>query len=129
MSESLSQNINQNSDLIKKNIHEIEKFVIRFPKGMRSAIQNVSFKTRRSMNKEIIARLEHSLANFRNVPGEITVSNEGLAKEAQQVGENGKSQLVSDQDQLLKDAIIDIKLKEKIETLNAERKMALLKLL
>ena len=41
---------------------EIEKFVVRLPHGMRSRIAEVSRQSHRSMNSEIIARLEESLA-------------------------------------------------------------------
>ena len=41
---------------------EIEKFVVRLPAGMRQAIAEVARRSRRSMNSEIIARLERSLA-------------------------------------------------------------------
>lgn len=44
------------------NRQEIEKFVVRLPKGMRSKIAHVSRLSRRSMNSEIIARLEQSFA-------------------------------------------------------------------
>ena len=40
---------------------EVEKFVVRLPKGMRSKIAEVSRLSHRSMNSEIIARLEESL--------------------------------------------------------------------
>lgn len=41
---------------------EVEKFVVRLPKGMRAKIAEVSRLSHRSMNSEIIARLEESLA-------------------------------------------------------------------
>jgi hypothetical protein len=41
---------------------EIEKFVVRLPAGMRQAIAEVARRSRRSMNSEIVARLERSLA-------------------------------------------------------------------
>lgn len=40
---------------------EVEKFVVRLPKGMRAQIAEVSRLSHRSMNSEIIARLEESL--------------------------------------------------------------------
>ena len=40
----------------------VEKFVIRLPKGMRSRIADISRRSHRSMNSEIIARLEESMA-------------------------------------------------------------------
>lgn len=41
-----------------------EKFVVRFPPGMRDWIATVSASAHRSMNAEIIARLQHSMANW-----------------------------------------------------------------
>lgn len=40
---------------------DVEKFVVRLPKGMRDRIGEVSRLSRRSMNSEIVARLEESL--------------------------------------------------------------------
>lgn len=40
---------------------EVEKFVVRLPMGMRDRIAEVSRISRRSMNSEIVARLEQSL--------------------------------------------------------------------
>lgn len=42
---------------------EVEKFVVRLPGGMRGRIAVVARQSRRSMNSEIIARLEQSLAD------------------------------------------------------------------
>lgn len=42
---------------------DIEKFVVRLPAGMRQAIAEVARRSRRSMNSEIVARLERSLAD------------------------------------------------------------------
>lgn len=50
-SQSANQNVRQ----------EVEKFVVRLPKGMRAQIAEVSRLSHRSMNSEIIARLEESL--------------------------------------------------------------------
>lgn len=41
---------------------EVEKFVVRLPYGMRARIAEVSRLSHRSMNSEIVARLEDSLA-------------------------------------------------------------------
>lgn len=41
---------------------EVEKFVVRLPGGMRQEIAEVARRSRRSMNSEIVARLERSLA-------------------------------------------------------------------
>lgn len=42
--------------------NEVEKFVVRLPYGMRARIAEVSRLSHRSMNSEIVARLEDSLA-------------------------------------------------------------------
>lgn len=42
--------------------NKVEKFVVRLPKGMRSHIADISRRSHRSMNSEIIARLEESLS-------------------------------------------------------------------
>lgn len=41
-----------------------EKFVVRFPSGMRAEVCQAAGSSHRSMNAEIIARLEHSLGNW-----------------------------------------------------------------
>ncbi|MCG8392256.1 MAG: Arc family DNA-binding protein [Pseudomonadales bacterium] len=41
-----------------------EKFVVRFPNGMRTEVSEAASHSHRSMNAEIIARLEHSLSNW-----------------------------------------------------------------
>ncbi|MEE4382760.1 MAG: Arc family DNA-binding protein [Pseudomonadales bacterium] len=43
------------------NSRTAEKFVVRLPQGMRRRIAEVARLYRRSMNSEIVARLEHSL--------------------------------------------------------------------
>ena len=40
---------------------EVEKFVVRLPKGIRGMISEISRINHRSMNSEIVARLEESL--------------------------------------------------------------------
>ena len=42
----------------------IEKFVVRFPAGMRDHIAAASHLGHRSMNAEIVARLQHSLGHW-----------------------------------------------------------------
>jgi hypothetical protein len=108
--------------------HKVEKFVIRLPYGMRSKIQSVATKARRSMNKEMIARLEHSLANFSNVPLE-NVSGKDRLLDGSKESEYVQNNFVNNQDQLLHDAIIDIKLKEKITALTSDKKIALIRIL
>ena len=41
-----------------------EKFVVRFPCGMRAEVSEAARFSHRSMNAEIIARLQHSLGNW-----------------------------------------------------------------
>jgi hypothetical protein len=52
---------------------EVEKFVVRLPSGMRQAIAEVAKRSRRSMNSEIVARLERSLADTDTV---VTVAEQ-----------------------------------------------------
>ncbi|GAA5133584.1 Arc family DNA-binding protein [Alloalcanivorax gelatiniphagus] len=43
---------------------QAQKFVVRFPCDMRGRIAEVAALNHRSMNAEIVARLQHSLANW-----------------------------------------------------------------
>jgi hypothetical protein len=54
------------------NSRTAEKFVVRLPDGMREQVAQVARKNHRSMNSEIIDRLEQSLLNsqFEPVQGE-----------------------------------------------------------
>lgn len=45
-----------------------DKFVVRLPQGMRDKIAEVAKTHHRSMNSEIIARLEHSLLDLPTLP-------------------------------------------------------------
>tara|TARA_R110001592_G_scaffold310481_1_gene585030 strand:+ start:404 stop:727 length:324 start_codon:yes stop_codon:yes gene_type:complete len=45
-----------------------DKFVVRLPDGMREHIADVARQHHRSMNSEIIARLEHSLLDLPTLP-------------------------------------------------------------
>ena len=45
-----------------------DKFVVRLPQGMRDRIADVAKQHHRSMNSEIIARLEHSLLDLPTLP-------------------------------------------------------------
>ncbi|WP_304639710.1 Arc family DNA-binding protein [Pseudomonas sp.] len=45
-----------------------DKFVVRLPQGMRDRIAEVAKQHHRSMNSEIIARLEHSLLDLPTLP-------------------------------------------------------------
>jgi len=101
-----------------------EKFVVRFPQGMRSEIHKVANRARRSMNKEIVARLEHSLANFLTVPGNGAVP-------IQHNQNTVASEIINlnDDDKAYAEVILTNKLRQKIALLSYERKRALLNLL
>lgn len=43
---------------------QTEKFVVRFPPGMRNWIASTAYGSHRSMNAEIVARLHHSRQNW-----------------------------------------------------------------
>ena len=49
------------SDESASNSQTAEKFVVRLPRGMRRRIADAARAYHRSMNSEIVARLEHSL--------------------------------------------------------------------
>src|SRR5690606_5938242 len=56
----------------KASVHtrqEVEKFVVRLPKGIRGMISEISRVNHRSMNSEIVARLEESLGLTPGVEG------------------------------------------------------------
>lgn len=48
---------------------EVEKFVVRLPKGIRGMIADISRINHRSMNSEIVARLEESLGLSTGIDG------------------------------------------------------------
>jgi len=56
-----------------------DKFVVRLPEGMRERIAEVSKESHRSMNSEIIARLERSLAE--ETGDEASAQAPGVSKE------------------------------------------------
>ena len=98
-----------------------EKFVVRFPPLMRHEIHVVANRCKRSMNKEILARLEHSLLNFPTVPSAFS--------------ESGAKQNLEKQSQLLDHAspeaevMLNFKLKEMLGKLGFNQKVCLLRLL
>lgn len=55
-----------------------DKFVVRLPDGMREQIAEVARTHHRSMNSEIIARLEKSLASEEVAEGTVEVEAEGV---------------------------------------------------
>lgn len=101
-----------------------EKFVLRLPQGMRAKIHQAANYGRRSMNKEMVARLEHSLANFETVSGEISelvpINKNVLDLANSDVDENDKAYT---------EVLLNNKLRQKIAELSYERKCALLKFL
>lgn len=56
-----------------KTTRESDKFMLRFPQGMRDRIADVAKAAGRSMNAEIVARLESTFASQRELfsPGEL----------------------------------------------------------
>lgn len=64
-----------------------ERFVVRMPDGMRDAIAAEAKKNNRSMNSEIVARLQESLENEESSihVGQVTGSIEDLPKLVEQV--------------------------------------------
>ena len=55
-----------------------DKFVVRLPEGMRDRIADVAKQHHRSMNSEIIARLEHSLLDLPTLPEQNQPSRQAL---------------------------------------------------
>ncbi|GAA6131741.1 Arc family DNA-binding protein [Halopseudomonas sabulinigri] len=55
-----------------------DKFVVRLPQGMRDRIADVAKQHHRSMNSEIIARLEHSLLDLPILPEQTQPSRQAL---------------------------------------------------
>jgi hypothetical protein len=98
-----------------------EKFVVRFPPLMRKEIHSVANRCKRSVNKEILARLEHSLVNFPTVP---TAFND-----------NGAQLKIEQQAQILEhsspeaEVILNFKLREMLGKLSFKQKVCFLKLL
>jgi len=78
---------------------EVEKFVVRLPGGMRQKIADVARKSRRSMNSEIVARLEHSLAEQESVSG-ISESHSQVEKPSLRAVDLSEQRL-SEEQQLL----------------------------
>ena len=62
-----------------------DKFVVRLPQGMRDRVAEVAKQHHRSMNSEIIARLEHSLLDLPILP-EQTQPSRQLLNEQQLAG-------------------------------------------
>ena len=106
--------------------HIVEKFVVRFPKGMRNRVHQVSNRARRSMNKEIVARLEHSLANFLTVPGEIP---EPVNGQSEDMFLEPELSTLDEHEKAYTELLLAEQIQRKVATLSFERKLALFKLL
>ena len=99
----------------------VDKFVVRFPPGMRHQIHSVANRCKRSMNKEILARLEHSLVHFPTVPS--TTKKELLESEhfdAEEIVEYESPEA---------EIIINHRLRHKLGELSFSKRAALLKFL
>jgi len=91
---------------------EVEKFVVRLPLGMRARIAEVARLSHRSMNSEIVARLEDSLENITALSGQPEAPVETPALRA--VGQ---------------ESVQEQKLLGHFRRLSAEKRAALLELL
>lgn len=98
-----------------------EKFVVRFPPDLRRKIHQVANRCMRSVNKEILVRLEHSLMLFPSVP--VFIENEN------------EQQLMEKHSEFLEQAspeselVLNQKLKEVMSGLNFKQKASLLRFL
>ena len=84
------------------NRQEVEKFVVRLPKGIRGRISELAKYNKRSMNAEIVARLEESLG--------LTIHVDGVAESAPHLyavnieppmDDSGNPVIITQEDQLL----------------------------
>ena len=114
----------------KQKAEPCEKFVIRFPKGMRTRVHIVANQNRRSMNKEIIARLEHSLQNFKQTPASVDIKfNTEEQQEVELVLQAaGKGESGAEVDVTL-DVLLNLKLQRKLASLSFEKRRVLLEIL
>ena len=55
---------------------EVERFVVRLPAGMRSRIADAASQSHRSMNSEIVSRLEESLENTEHHPQQLATTHQ-----------------------------------------------------
>ncbi|QCI14061.1 Arc family DNA-binding protein [Pseudomonas putida] len=65
------------------NSRTADKFVVRLPDGMREQVAEVARKNHRSMNSEIIDRLEQSLLNGQFKPAEKAMGDGANAEDLQ----------------------------------------------
>jgi hypothetical protein len=81
------------------NSNSPEKFVVRLPKGMRRRIADAARAYHRSMNSEIVARLEHSLdTGAEQYPEPITGDRSGESptpQEGEGTGSDDESRLIA----------------------------------
>ncbi|WP_111655722.1 Arc family DNA-binding protein [Isoalcanivorax indicus] len=103
-----------------ENRQEVEKFVVRLPKGIRGRICELAKYNKRSMNAEIVARLEESLGLTVNVEGvaESAPHLYAVSAEAPQSG-GGDPVIITQEDQLL----------ERFRAMSMTHRRALLELL
>ncbi|PCJ20805.1 MAG: hypothetical protein COB04_03790 [Gammaproteobacteria bacterium] len=73
---------------VPRSSENTEKFVVRLPKGMRKHIADLAYDHHRSMNSEIVSRLERSILIDQSI-GQI----DPIAKERVVLKENGRSEL------------------------------------
>ncbi len=56
-------------------VHALDKFVLRLPEGMRDKIGAVARVNKRTMNAEIVSRLENSLLDAERPAAAVTANN------------------------------------------------------
>jgi len=71
-----------------------DKFVVRLPEGMRYRIADVAKQHHRSMNSEIIARLEHSLLDLPILPEQTQPSRQALNEQLDDLSSSEQALLV-----------------------------------
>ncbi|WP_145012809.1 Arc family DNA-binding protein [Pseudomonas oryzihabitans] len=73
---------------VRKAAHEDEKFVVRFPKGLRPQIAEAAKQAHRSMNAEIIIRmgrtleLEDEVSRLQRVIDQLLAANDDSSRSA-----------------------------------------------
>ncbi len=105
-----------NTEVKSYNSRNADKFVVRLPEGMRQRIAEVAKNYHRSMNSEIVSRLESSLRTEACILHEY---EEGASTEAVETGETIKIDLTQQEFALI----------EKVRQLPAQKQQAILDLL
>lgn len=72
----------------KYNSKTADKFVVRLPEGMRNQISLEARRNHRSMNSEIVSRLDATLSEDYQPPGGPDVNGEGTANGARESAES-----------------------------------------